>query len=138
MVRACFENLCMHVEFESVLLAQSGLSECPQLYRIEEHTAVRRSADEDWNSEASTGREQSRGNAVTLLLFAVVTSETVAEFGSRHLVLELGLAQNGTEETVLIEQHGFVKRHVGDADRPFVPKLCVVTPDGDFVNWAFA
>ena len=46
----------------------------------------------------------------------VMRAQQVAQLGAGHLLLELRALQAGGEEPVLVEQHVFVERHVGDAN----------------------
>ena len=46
--------------------------------------------------------------------------------------LELGTQQHRGQESVLIEQHVLVERHVGDANGALIAQRAVVAPDGNF------
>ena len=93
-------------------------------------------AHEDRNGAAVAGGEQARRDAVPLLLRGVVLAQQVAQFGAGHLVLEFGRREHGAEEAVLVEQHAFVERHIGDADGALVAQRGIVAEDGDFVDGA--
>ena len=82
-----------------------------------------------WQVESRPGR-----HAVPSLLRGVVRAQQVAQFGAGHLALKLGPRQHGAEEAVLIEQHAFVERHVGDADGAFVAQRAIVAEDGHLVD----
>ena len=51
-------------------------------------------------------------------------------------MLELGTREHGADEAVLVEQHAFVERHVGDADGALVAQRGVVAVDRDLVDRA--
>ena len=90
--------------------------------------------DEDRDRQPMAGGEQSGLHAVLLLLRRVERAQPVAQLGAGHLLLELGTRQHGGEETVLIEQHVLVERHVRDADGALVAQRAVVAADRDLVD----
>ena len=78
--------------------------------------------------------EQPGRDAVPLLLRGVECAQPVAQLGAGHLLLELGAAQAGGQEAVLVEQHVLVEGHVGDADGPLVAQRAVVAEDRHLVD----
>ena len=73
-----------------------------------------------------------RRDAIQAFLRGVESPQAVTQLGARHAALEFGAQQNGGKEFVLIEQHVFVERHVGDANGVFIAQRAVVAPDGNF------
>ena len=80
-------------------------------------------------------REQARGHAVAPLLRGVIGAQPVAQFGAGHLLLKLGTRQAGGQETVLIEQHVLVERHVGDANGAFLAQCARRRPRSALRGW---
>ena len=85
---------------------------------------------------APAGGQQSGLDAVLLLLRGVMLPQPVTQFGPGHFVLELGLRKKRAQKTVLVQQHGLVECHVGDADGAFLAQRGIVAVDGDLVNRA--
>jgi hypothetical protein len=123
----------VQIEVERVL-RPADLRQRPQFHRAQEHRAVGRRAHEDRDRLAPAQREQPFGHAVRALLRSVTLAEEIAEFGAGHLALELGLAQAGGHEPVLLEQHVLVEADVGHADRALLAQRAVVAEDRHLVE----
>ena len=133
MIGAGLEHFGVQVQVERVFGHDAGVAHGPQLHRIQENAAIRRGAHQHRDGEAIASGQQAGRHSVALFLRGVICAQTITHLRAGHLLLKLGARQAGAQEAVLIEQHGLVEGHIGNADRAFVAQRRVVAVDGHFV-----
>ena len=126
--RPHLEDVVVHVDLELELLAEEPL----HLHDVEEDRAVLHRADEDRDAVAVRRCEERRAlHAERFLDLGDVLPEQVVQLGRRHLLLELGLAEDGAEEAIGLEERLLPEAEVVDPDdaREAVLKVARVRVD---------
>ena len=113
----CIAPISKTSSFTSISSLNSFAEQPLQLHDVEEDRAVLHRADEDRDAVAVRGREERRAlHAERLLDLGDVLAEQVVQLRRRHLLLELGLAEDGREEPVGLEERLLPEAEVVDAD----------------------
>ena len=81
--------------------------------------------------------QQSRLDAIAVLLLRIISAQPVSQFRTGHLLLEFRPQQYRCEELILIEQDRLVESHVGHADHAFIPQFAIVAEDRHFIDGIF-
>ena len=138
MIRTRFKHLRVQIQIKLIRLDDPRLLHGPQLHGIQKYTAISGRTHEHRKRHAMTCGQQTLGHSIVFFLRCEMGPQPIAKFGAGHLTLKFRKQQDRCQETILIKQHVFVKRHIRYSNRTFVAQRTIIAPDWNLVNRAFA